>query len=298
MAPRLAPRIDGRQLVAIFVGGAVGTLARAGLAEAFPHSATAWPWPTFTVNVVAAVLLGYFVTRLQERLPLSSYRRPLLGTGLCGGLSTFSTMQVEILRMIQGHAFMLAAGYAAASVVVGLPPSRSPRPWYAGSGCGHEGAVFSGVVVHSVLPAFPDHVQPGSCEDADGVGVVVPAGSCAVVQVGGPGVGASRVGGEVGDSVAQLLVAGPAEPDCADLAALSGRGCRSGKAAQGFGGGEARAAVADLGQQSGGAYASGAGQRGEDVRVGVQVSCSSIWVHRHLICSTRVVRTASSARVM
>src|SRR6478609_9113882 len=133
-----------------------------------------------------------------------------------------------------------------------------------------QGAVFSGVVVDSVLPAFPDHVQPGSGEDADGVGVVVPAGSCAVVQVGGPGVGASRVGGEVGDSVAQLLVAGPAEPDCADLAGLSGRGCRSGKAAQGFGGGEARAAVADLGQQSGGAYASGAGQRGEDVRVGVQ----------------------------
>ncbi len=72
------------------------------------------------MNVVAAVLLGYVVTRLQERLPLSSYRRPLLGTGLCGGLSTFSTMQVEILRMIQGHAFMLAAGYAAASVAVGL----------------------------------------------------------------------------------------------------------------------------------------------------------------------------------
>ena len=120
MARRPAPRIDGRQFAAIFVGGAVGTLARAGLADAFPHSVTAWPWPTFTVNVIAAVLLGYFVTRLQERLPLSSYRRPLLGTGLCGGLSTFSTMQVEILRMIQGHALALAAGYTAASVAVGL----------------------------------------------------------------------------------------------------------------------------------------------------------------------------------
>ena len=119
MPLRLAPRVDGRQVVAIFVGGAVGTLARAGLAEAFPHPAAAWPWPTFTVNVLAAVLLGYFVTRLQERLPLSSYRRPLLGTGLCGGLSTFSTMQVEVLRMIQGGAYLLAAGYLAASVVVG-----------------------------------------------------------------------------------------------------------------------------------------------------------------------------------
>ena len=99
-----APRADRREIAAIFVGGALGTLARAALAEAFPHSATAWPWPTFAVNIVAAFLLGYFVTRLQERLPLSVYRRPLLGTGLCGGLSTFSTMQVEILKMLSAHA--------------------------------------------------------------------------------------------------------------------------------------------------------------------------------------------------
>ena len=114
------PRIDRREVAAIFVGGALGTLLRAGLAEAFPRPATAWPWPTFAVNVVAAFLLGYFVTRLQERLPLSSYRRPLLGTGLCGGLSTFSTMQVEILKMIDAHAWDLAIGYAAASVVAGF----------------------------------------------------------------------------------------------------------------------------------------------------------------------------------
>jgi CrcB protein len=116
---RILPRIDGREMAAIFVGGALGTLLRAALAEAFPHPATDWPWPTFTVNIVAAFLLGYFVTRLQERLPLSSYRRPLLGTGLCGGLSTFSTMQVEILKMLDAHAWGLAAGYTAASIAAG-----------------------------------------------------------------------------------------------------------------------------------------------------------------------------------
>jgi CrcB protein len=118
-ARRMLPRVDRREIVAIFAGGALGTLARAALVEAFPHPATAWPWPTFGVNIAAAFLLGYFVTRLTERLPLSSYRRPLLGTGLCGGLSTFSTMQVEILKMLDAGAWGLAAGYTAASIAAG-----------------------------------------------------------------------------------------------------------------------------------------------------------------------------------
>src|ERR1700722_7624801 len=104
---RVLPRADRRGMGAIFAGGALGPLARAAPAEAFPHAATAWPWPTFAVNIVAAFLLGYLVTRLQERLPLSSYRRPLLGTGICGGLSTFSTMEVEIVKMLSAHAYGL-----------------------------------------------------------------------------------------------------------------------------------------------------------------------------------------------
>jgi len=113
------PRADRRTIAAVFAGGALGTLARAALSEAFPHAATSWPWPTFAANIAGAFLLGYFVTRLQERLPLSSYRRPLLGTGVCGGLSTFSTMQVELLKMISAGAWGLAAGYAAASIAAG-----------------------------------------------------------------------------------------------------------------------------------------------------------------------------------
>ena len=110
---------DRRMIAAIFAGGAVGTLLRAGLSVAFPLPASEWPWPTFAVNIAGAFLLGYFTTRLQERLPLSSYRRPALGTGLCGGLTTFSTMQVEIVKMLDGHHFALALGYAAASLAAG-----------------------------------------------------------------------------------------------------------------------------------------------------------------------------------
>ena len=110
---------DSREIAAVFVGGALGTLARAGLAHAYPQAPDRFPWPTFVVNVVAAALLGYAVTRLQERLPPSSYRRPLIGTGLCGGLSTFATMQVELLKMIDAHAWGTLAAYVSASLVAG-----------------------------------------------------------------------------------------------------------------------------------------------------------------------------------
>lgn len=111
---------DRRELAAVFVGGALGTVARAALSTLTGQDATRWPWPTFVVNIVGAFLLGYFTTRLLERLPLSSYRRPLLGTGLCGGLTTFSTMQVETLRMLEHHHYGLAAAYTAASIGAGL----------------------------------------------------------------------------------------------------------------------------------------------------------------------------------
>jgi fluoride exporter len=113
-------RVDRRELAAIFVGGAIGAVARYGLAEALPHDAGTWPWATFAVNVAGALALGYLTTRLQERLPPSAYRRPLLGTGLCGALTTFSTVQVELLQMLDDGRAGLAAGYAAASIVAGV----------------------------------------------------------------------------------------------------------------------------------------------------------------------------------
>jgi CrcB protein len=112
--------VDARELAAVFAGGAIGTTVRAGLATWMPSDGTQWPTSTFVVNVVGAFLLGYVATRLQERLPLSSYRRPLLGTGLCGGLTTFSTMQLEIVRMLDSGAYVLAAAYTVASIVAGL----------------------------------------------------------------------------------------------------------------------------------------------------------------------------------
>jgi CrcB protein len=111
---------DYRELAAVFAGGALGTLARAALGTLLVPDPAAWPWPTFAVNIVGAFLVGYFTTRLLERLPLSSYRRPVLGTGLCGGLTTFSTMQVETLKMLQHGHWTLAVAYTVVSIVLGL----------------------------------------------------------------------------------------------------------------------------------------------------------------------------------
>ncbi len=108
--------IDRRELGAIFVGGALGALVRAGLAEVLPDPGVGWPWATFIVNVVGAALLGYWFTTL----PHTQYRRPLLTTGFCGALTTFSTVQVELVEMMDAGRLPLACLYLGASVVAGL----------------------------------------------------------------------------------------------------------------------------------------------------------------------------------
>jgi len=111
--------LDRQELAAIFAGGAVGAFVRVWLGRHFTAAAPDWPWVTFTINITGSFALAYFATRLQERLPQSTYRRPLLGTGFCGAYTTFSTMQVELLKIVEAHRYGLAAGYAAASVTAG-----------------------------------------------------------------------------------------------------------------------------------------------------------------------------------
>jgi CrcB protein len=113
-------RVDVRELAAIFAGGFAGALARAELVQVFPYEPSKWPWATFIANITGTALLGYFTVRLQERLPVSAFRRPLLGTGFCGALTTFSTMQLELLRMFDRTRIGLAVGYSLGSLLCGF----------------------------------------------------------------------------------------------------------------------------------------------------------------------------------
>jgi CrcB protein len=112
--------MDLQLLAAIFAGGAVGALARVGLDLLFPAPAGSWPWVTFAINISGSFVLACLATHLQQRPPRSPHLRPLVTTGLCGTYTTFSTMQVEILRMFDHDRAGLAAAYAVASIVGGF----------------------------------------------------------------------------------------------------------------------------------------------------------------------------------
>ena len=101
-------------------GGAIGTLARAGLAEALPHRAGQWPWATFVVNLAGALILGWLLTRLAERTAPSRHWRFFAGTGFCGALTTFSTFQIETFEFARDGHVGLAVGYPVVSMAAGM----------------------------------------------------------------------------------------------------------------------------------------------------------------------------------
>ena len=118
--PATVPAGDAGLLAAIVVGGMAGTLVRLLLSELAPHDAGRWPWATLVANVAGATLLGFVLVRFSSRAPAPSRARALLGTGFCGGLTTFSTLQRELLEMLDIGRGALAVAYVAVSLVAGL----------------------------------------------------------------------------------------------------------------------------------------------------------------------------------
>jgi CrcB protein len=109
---------DPRKLLAIYLGGVAGALLRVGLAEAVSTGPGQWPWATFAVNMAGALLLGYFFALFRDH-PEESLHHPFVGIGLCGTLTTFSTLQLELYEMLDGGYLGLATAYCAVTIGAG-----------------------------------------------------------------------------------------------------------------------------------------------------------------------------------
>jgi CrcB protein len=97
MSDSQLPRVLG----VVALGGIIGSLARYGLAEAFPRGHSEFPWATFTINVLGCFAIGVLLARLTPRSHL--LLRPFLGTGILGGFTTFSTFAVDTEKLLHEH---------------------------------------------------------------------------------------------------------------------------------------------------------------------------------------------------
>ncbi|MCX5342451.1 fluoride efflux transporter CrcB [Streptomyces atratus] len=104
----------------VIVGAAVGAPLRylTDRAVQSRHD-TVFPWGTFAVNVTGSLILG-LLTGAVAAGAASSHLQLLLGTGLCGALTTYSTFSYETLRLAEDGAKFFAAANVVASVVAGL----------------------------------------------------------------------------------------------------------------------------------------------------------------------------------
>lgn len=109
------------KLFFIAAAGALGTLARYGLAGAVQNAAgTMFPWGTAAVNLAGCLLFGLIVAVVEDRFAVSGETRMILLTGFLGAFTTFSTFVFETEQLLEGSQWAFAAGNLALQNVVGV----------------------------------------------------------------------------------------------------------------------------------------------------------------------------------
>lgn len=107
------------ELVAVALGGAVGSVGRWGLGLVLSSLLPGLPAGTFVANVLAGLVIGV-VGGVNAASPLPEPARLLLTVGLCGGLSTFSTFSNETFQLLEAGNGLAAAVNVAANVATCL----------------------------------------------------------------------------------------------------------------------------------------------------------------------------------
>lgn len=107
-------------LLAIAIGGALGSLGRFGVAEWMASWGTgAWPMETFAVNVLGALAIGA-VAAWPRLASGPTWLRPFLITGVLGGFTTVSAFALQTGLLLDDGDVVLALTYVVATLVVGL----------------------------------------------------------------------------------------------------------------------------------------------------------------------------------
>jgi CrcB protein len=106
------------RILAVFVGGALGTALRLGLDATLVHRDDQFPWSTLLINVVGSLVLAILVSRLWPVVP--AWVRAGIGPGLVGGFTTFSAVMVSMVTLAASNQILLALGYLVATLVLGF----------------------------------------------------------------------------------------------------------------------------------------------------------------------------------
>ena len=105
-------------LLAIFLGGGAGALARYGFSAFIArHMGTGFPWGTLAVNLLGAFLMGLIVELLALKIQLPPSAKLLLTTGFLGGFTTFSAFSLESALMWQKGDWLPLSLYTGVSVL-------------------------------------------------------------------------------------------------------------------------------------------------------------------------------------
>ena len=107
-----------RILLAVFVGGALGTAFRLVLDATIVHHDDQFPLSTLLINIVGSFVLAILVARLWPVAP--AWLRVGLGPGLLGGFTTFSAVMVSMVTLAASSQILLALAYLAATLVLGF----------------------------------------------------------------------------------------------------------------------------------------------------------------------------------